>query len=32
MVNRLIDRRVNELARTVFGQFNAVEAISSAAP
>lgn len=27
MVNRLIDRRVNELARTVFGQFNAVEAI-----
>lgn len=27
LVNRLIDRRVNELARTVFGQFNAVEAI-----
>lgn len=27
MVTRLIDRRVNELARTVFGQFNAVEAI-----
>lgn len=27
MVSRLIDRRVNELARTVFGQFNAVEAI-----
>ena len=27
LVTRLIDRRVNELARTVFGQFNAVEAI-----
>ncbi len=27
LVSRLIDRRVNELARTVFGQFNAVEAI-----
>lgn len=27
LVARLIDRRVNELARTVFGQFNAVEAI-----
>ncbi len=27
LVQRLIDRRVNELARTVFGQFNAVEAI-----
>ncbi len=27
VVSRLIDRRVNELVRTVFGQFNAVEAI-----
>ncbi len=27
MVTRLIDRRVNELAKTVFGQFNAGEAI-----
>lgn len=27
LVSRLIDRRINELARTVFGQFNAVEAI-----
>ena len=27
LVTRLIDRRVNELARTVFGQVNAVEAI-----
>ncbi|MFO7544492.1 MAG: prohibitin family protein [Trueperaceae bacterium] len=27
MLNRLIDRRVNELTKTVFGQFNAVEAI-----
>lgn len=27
LVSRLIDRRVNELARTVFGTFNAVEAI-----
>lgn len=27
LVSRLIDRRVNELLRTVFGQFNAVEAI-----
>ena len=27
VLTRLIDRRVNELARTVFGQFNAVEAI-----
>lgn len=27
LVSRLLDRRVNELARTVFGQFNAVEAI-----
>jgi regulator of protease activity HflC (stomatin/prohibitin superfamily) len=27
LVSRLIDRRVNELAKTVFGRFNAVEAI-----
>lgn len=27
LVNRLIDRRVNELAKTIFGQFNASEAI-----
>ena len=27
MLTRLIDRRVNELTKTVFGQFNAVEAI-----
>jgi len=27
MVLRLLDRRVNELAKTVFGRFNAVEAI-----
>lgn len=27
LVSRLIDRRLNELVRTVFGQFNAVEAI-----
>lgn len=27
LVTRLIDRRVNELAKTVFGQFNASEAI-----
>src|SRR5690606_22403456 len=27
LVSRLIDRRVNELSKTVFGRFNAVEAI-----
>lgn len=27
LVSRLLDRRVNELAKTVFGRFNAVEAI-----
>lgn len=31
LVTRLIDRRVNELARTVFGQFNAVAAIQERA-
>lgn len=31
IVNRLVDRRVNELARTVFGQFNASEAIQQRA-
>ncbi len=31
LVSRLIDRRVNELVRTVFGQFNAVEAIQQRA-
>lgn len=31
IVSRLIDRRVNELAKTVFGQFNAVEAIQQRA-
>lgn len=31
IVTRLIDRRVNELAKTVFGQFNASEAIQERA-
>lgn len=31
LVTRLIDRRVNELAKTVFGRFNAVEAIQERA-
>src|SRR5699024_2720078 len=31
LVSRLIDRRVNELVRTVFGTFNAVEAIQTRA-
>ena len=31
LVSRLIDRRVNELVRTVFSQFNAVEAIQQRA-
>lgn len=31
IISRLIDRRVNELAKTVFGQFNASEAIQERA-
>lgn len=31
LLTRLIDRRVNELTKTVFGQFNAVEAIQQRA-